>query len=211
MSASYSHGLDHAKDLSRASRSWALPSEEVMNISQSPNSEPERAVINSSATNSSSCNSVIGVYSSSSDPVHVPSSASRSPCSVGAIQREVGAGAVGVKKQSSNRQSTNSSISNNSHSVHLGGKAILSTADSLRDSATNVKSSQLNQLPMSDTIITATTNRRSVQSNSKQYLQTFNQLRGIVVFFNFKAYSYQLNIDNGGFVLVSYECIMAMG
>ncbi|KAI3521377.1 hypothetical protein L1887_10840 [Cichorium endivia] len=43
--------------------------------------------------------SVVGVYSSSSDPVHIPSLASRPAANVGAIKREVGA--VGVRRHTS--------------------------------------------------------------------------------------------------------------
>lgn len=46
----------------------------------------------------SSSNSVIGVYSSFSDPVHVPSLDSRPAAKVGAIKREVGV--VGARRQS---------------------------------------------------------------------------------------------------------------
>ncbi|KAI0488145.1 hypothetical protein KFK09_027972 [Dendrobium nobile] len=79
---------------------------EIMIIPHSTNLEPERAVVNSSALNSSSVsvNSVTGVYSSSSDLVHVPSVAS-----------------------------------NNSQSVILCGKVILSTTQSIHDSASNIK------------------------------------------------------------------------
>lgn len=171
MNASCSHDLDNEKDLSRAT-----------------NSEPERAVVNSFSINSSSSNSVIGVYSSSSDPVHVPSPASRSVGSVGAIRRELGA--VGAKKQSSNVQTTNSVVSNNSLSVNLSGKITSSSAESCRDSTTSIKSSQLNQVPISNTIMPTTSNRRSVQNNSKQHLQAFNNQRGMIVFFSFKANSF---------------------
>lgn len=200
MNASCSHGLDHAKDLSRASRSRALPHEEIMTIPQSTNSEPERAVVNSSAINSSSglINSVIGVYSSSSDPVHVPSPASRSAGSVGAIRREVGA--VGVKKQSSNVQHTNSTVSNNSNSFNLSGKVILSSAESPRDSATIIKSSQLNQVPISNTIMHTTSNRRSVQNNSKQLLQTFNHQRAMQPNMEWKPKSQKLKNDSSSTV-----------
>ncbi|CBI35892.3 unnamed protein product, partial [Vitis vinifera] len=47
--------------------------------------------------------SVVGVYSSSSDPVHVPSPDSRSSAIVGAIKREVGV--VGVRRQSTENSS----------------------------------------------------------------------------------------------------------
>ncbi|KAL3632056.1 hypothetical protein CASFOL_025040 [Castilleja foliolosa] len=48
---------------------------------------------------SSSSNSVVGVYSSNSDPVHVPSPHSRPAANIGAIRREVGV--VGPRRQSS--------------------------------------------------------------------------------------------------------------
>ncbi|KAL3632956.1 hypothetical protein CASFOL_025940 [Castilleja foliolosa] len=48
---------------------------------------------------SSSSSSVVGVYSSNSDPVHVPSPHSRPAANIGAIRREVGV--VGPRRQSS--------------------------------------------------------------------------------------------------------------
>ncbi|GFP90599.1 hypothetical protein PHJA_001204000 [Phtheirospermum japonicum] len=48
---------------------------------------------------SSSSNSVVGVYSSNSDPVHVPSPHSRPAANIGAIRREVGV--VGPRRHSS--------------------------------------------------------------------------------------------------------------
>ncbi|XP_030476213.1 GBF-interacting protein 1-like isoform X2 [Syzygium oleosum] len=53
----------------------------------------------SHSTSLASTNSVVGLYSSSTDPVHVPSPDSRSSSVVGAIKREVGV--VGVRRQSS--------------------------------------------------------------------------------------------------------------
>lgn len=179
MKVARSQGVDHQKDFSRSSISGASPAEEIATTPQSSKSEPERAVLISSAINSSSAstNSVIGVYSTS-DPVHVPSPASRSAITVGAIRREVGA--VGVRKQSSDGQLTNSSVSNNSHPVGLGGEITLASADSPRYGATNIKSSQVNQVPISDTVTPTTTNRRfaSVQNNSK-HLQSFNHQRAM--------------------------------
>ncbi|KAI3455608.1 hypothetical protein Pfo_012271 [Paulownia fortunei] len=58
------------------------------------------------STNSSS-SSVVGVYSSSSDPVHVPSLHSRPAANVGAIRREVGV--VGPRRQSSENSAKPSS------------------------------------------------------------------------------------------------------
>ncbi|KAK8967491.1 hypothetical protein KSP40_PGU018764 [Platanthera guangdongensis] len=179
MKTARSQGLDHEKNFSRSSRSVSSPPEKIAATPQSSKSEPERAVLISSAINSSSAStsSVIGVYSTL-DPVHVPSPASRSAITVGAIRREIGA--VGIRKQSSDGLSTNSAVSNNSLPVSLGGEIILASADSPRYPATNIKSSQVNQVPIPDTVMPTTTNRRiaSVQSNSK-HLQSFNHQRAM--------------------------------
>ncbi|KAL6285415.1 hypothetical protein ACE6H2_009805 [Prunus campanulata] len=72
------------------------------------NSQPHSAVVVSS-------NSVVGLYSSSTDPVHVPSPDSRPSASVGAIKRE-----VGVRRQSS--ENSNPSAPSSSLSNSLLGK-----------------------------------------------------------------------------------------
>nr|XP_043617550.1 uncharacterized protein LOC122589328 isoform X2 [Erigeron canadensis] len=56
--------------------------------------------------------SVVGVYSSSSDPVHIPSLASRPAANVGAIKREVGA--VGVRRHTSDNSIKLSSMQGSS-------------------------------------------------------------------------------------------------
>ncbi|CAI9114396.1 OLC1v1015113C1 [Oldenlandia corymbosa var. corymbosa] len=56
----------------------------------------------------SSSNSVVGVYSSSSDPVHVPSPDSRPTAKIGAIKREVGV--VGANRQNSDSSARLSSL-----------------------------------------------------------------------------------------------------
>ncbi|KAJ6415852.1 hypothetical protein OIU84_004609 [Salix udensis] len=61
-------------------------------------------------------NSVVGVYSSSTDPVHVPSPDSRSSGAVGAIKREVGV--VGGRRQSENAVKDLSSSNSFSESFH---------------------------------------------------------------------------------------------
>ncbi|XP_034900257.1 uncharacterized protein [Populus alba] len=63
-----------------------------------------------------SSNSVVGVYSSSTDPVHVPSPDSRSSGVVGAIKREVGV--VGGRRQSENAIKDLSSSNSFSESFH---------------------------------------------------------------------------------------------
>ena len=61
-------------------------------------------------------NSVVGVYSSSTDPVHVPSPDSRSSGAAGAIKREVGV--VGGRRQSENAVKDLSSSNSFSESFH---------------------------------------------------------------------------------------------
>uniref|UniRef100_A0A5B7APQ9 GBF-interacting protein 1 N-terminal domain-containing protein n=1 Tax=Davidia involucrata TaxID=16924 RepID=A0A5B7APQ9_DAVIN len=64
-------------------------------------------------------NSVVGVYSSSSDPVHVPSLDSRSAATVGAIKREVGV--VGVRRQSSENSVQPSSAQSSFSQIRIWG------------------------------------------------------------------------------------------
>ncbi|XP_010261966.1 PREDICTED: GBF-interacting protein 1-like isoform X2 [Nelumbo nucifera] len=77
-------------------------------------------------------NSVVGVYSSSSDPVHVPSPDSRSSINVGAIKREVG---VVGRKQSSENSAKQALVPSGSFSNSLLGKDG-STTESFRPSIT---------------------------------------------------------------------------
>ncbi|XP_019461286.1 PREDICTED: GBF-interacting protein 1-like isoform X1 [Lupinus angustifolius] len=79
---------------------------------------------NSSQQNSTtvaSTSSAVGVYSSSTDPVHVPSPDSRASSVVGAIRREVGV--VGVRRQSSDNKVKQSSAPSNSSTHSHNGKA----------------------------------------------------------------------------------------
>lgn len=91
----------------------------------------------------SSSHSVIGVYSSSSDPVHVPSLDSRPAAKVGAIKREVGV--VGARRQSAETFAKSSSSQGRSSSnVHMeqarqdGGNS----KGSLRPLSSNSRSDQ---------------------------------------------------------------------
>ncbi|CAL0308702.1 unnamed protein product [Lupinus luteus] len=68
-----------------------------------------------------STSSAVGVYSSSTDPVHVPSPDSRASGVVGAIRREIGV--VGVRRQSSDNKVKQSSVPSNSYTSSLIGKA----------------------------------------------------------------------------------------
>ncbi|XP_074375771.1 uncharacterized protein LOC141717548 isoform X2 [Apium graveolens] len=90
-------------------------------------------------------NSVAGVYSSSSDPVHVPSPDSRPAANIGAIKREVGA--VGARRLTNEisvkASSPQSNSSSNSHSARDG-----------RSSASISKSSQPTQTSVHVTAVT---------------------------------------------------------
>ncbi|XP_043720247.1 GBF-interacting protein 1-like isoform X2 [Telopea speciosissima] len=82
-------------------------------------------------------NPVVGVYSSSTDPVHVPSPDSRSSVTVGAIRREVGV--VGVRKQPS-ENSVKSSGTSNSFSTPVLGKDFPASTESFQPSAVSQSS-----------------------------------------------------------------------
>ncbi|KAK6914712.1 GBF-interacting protein 1, N-terminal [Dillenia turbinata] len=101
-----------------------------------PTNEPHSPVLGST-------NSVIGVYASSSDPVHVPSPDSRPPAAVGAIKREVGV--VGVRRQSSDNSVKNSSMPSTSFSNSLLGRDNPPTTESFRPFATISKSEHVGQ------------------------------------------------------------------
>ncbi|KAL8098858.1 uncharacterized protein LOC141683832 isoform X2 [Apium graveolens] len=93
----------------------------------------------------SSNNSVAGVYSSSSDPVHVPSPDSRPAANIGAIKREVGA--VGVRRLPTEISAKGSSTQSNSiPNSHLG--SVGPSRDSFRSSASMSKSSHPTQTPV---------------------------------------------------------------
>ncbi|XP_061364003.1 uncharacterized protein LOC133307510 isoform X2 [Gastrolobium bilobum] len=86
-----------------------------------------------------STSSVVGVYSSSTDPVHVPSPDSRSSGVVGAIKREVGV--VGVRRQSADHKVKQSSVPSSSYDNSLVGK------DVSRPSLNNQYNSRPHQQP----------------------------------------------------------------
>ncbi|XP_010314322.1 uncharacterized protein [Solanum lycopersicum] len=91
----------------------------------------------------SSSDSVIGVYSSFSDPVHVPSLDSRPTAKVGAIRREVGV--VGARRQSAETfaksSSSQSRSSSNSH-MEQARQDIGNSKGSLRPMSSNSRSDQ---------------------------------------------------------------------
>lgn len=165
----------HAKDAgSGGSHRSLLPQETQPMISTS---EAQKEVHNNSKSQSklTSTHSVISLYWSSSDPVHVPSD-SRSAGTVGTIRREVGA--VGFQKHTSNYPTARSSVSNSSISVPLLEK------DTSVQSVAMSKSNQLIQPPSSEHVLSGTSFRRSFsasQHHSRLYQQPVGHQKGTIL------------------------------
>ncbi|CAL0326096.1 unnamed protein product [Lupinus luteus] len=100
------------------------------------------------STTVASTSSTVGVYSSSTDPVHVPSPDSRASSVVGAIRREVGV--VGVRRQSSDNKVKHSSApSNSSTNSHIGKAGTL--ANSFQSVGALSKTEQITQTNVNET------------------------------------------------------------
>ncbi|KAJ7951543.1 GBF-interacting protein 1 [Quillaja saponaria] len=129
-----------------------------------------------SLTQASSSSSV-GVYSSSTDPVHVPSPDSRSSGVVGAIRREVG---VGVCRQSSDNIVKQSSVPSNSFANTSLAKAGTS-ADSLLSFNAISKAEQFGPIAVTQSAIPSMTVGRPFynnQYNSRQHQQIVGHQKG---------------------------------
>ncbi|XP_010273948.1 PREDICTED: GBF-interacting protein 1-like isoform X2 [Nelumbo nucifera] len=122
---------------------------------------------------SASSNSIVGVYSSSSDPVHVPSPDSRLSANVGAIKREVGV--VGVRRQSTDNSTKHASGSSSSFSNSLVAKDV-SAAESFRPSTTVTKNDQLSQIATPESVTPSMAVGRSFLNN--QYHNKSQQFVG---------------------------------
>ncbi|KAI3979371.1 hypothetical protein MKX01_001563 [Papaver californicum] len=113
---------------------------------------------------STTTNSVVGVYSSSLDPVHVPSPDSRSSGAVGAIKREVGV--VGVRKQPTPKNPT---ITPSTSSL---GKDVTVSSGLIQTSTALNKIDQVSQPTVPESVISSgTVSSRSLLSNGKAYQQ----------------------------------------
>ncbi|XP_018679714.2 uncharacterized protein LOC103979312 isoform X11 [Musa acuminata AAA Group] len=112
--------------------------------SQQDKCEAIASVVQNETQTSGLPNSFIGMSSSSSDPVHVPSLDSASAGKVGAIQREVGV--VGFRRQTSDHPENRSSVSNSFLSSSLSGKNICFSVESTGHQAYTSKSHSLNQI-----------------------------------------------------------------
>ncbi|XP_021902872.1 uncharacterized protein LOC110818342 isoform X2 [Carica papaya] len=105
-------------------------------------------------------NSVIGVYSSSTDPVHVPSPDSRSSSTVGAIKREVGV--VGGRRLSLENPVKDSSVQSGSFSNSLLGR---DSSESFQPFSAISKTDQLSQTTVTESVIPTSSVSRSFLSN----------------------------------------------
>lgn len=126
-----------------------------------------------------STSSAVGVYSSSTDPVHVPSPDSRSSGVVGAIRREVGV--VGVRRQSSDNKVKQSFVPSSSYVV---GKDGTSAADSFQSVGAASKTEQLNQTNVTEPSLSGIPVSRSSlnnQYNNRQHQQLVGHQRGITL------------------------------
>lgn len=130
------------------------------------NSQPSPATLASSS-------SAVGVYSSSTDPVHVPSPDSRSSGPVGAIKREVGV--VGVRRQSSENSIKQQSVPSSSFSNSILGKDG-SSAESFRPLNAISRTDQLSQATTTDSVMPSMPVNRPLLNN--QYSSRPHQLVG---------------------------------
>ncbi|KAJ9691977.1 hypothetical protein PVL29_011194 [Vitis rotundifolia] len=107
--------------------------------------------------------SVVGVYSSSLDPVHVPSPDSRSSAIVGAIKREVGV--VGVRRQSTENSVKHSSAPSSSLPSSLLGRENSPSTEPFRPFNAIPKSDQPRQTTVPDPVIPSMPVNRSFLGN----------------------------------------------
>lgn len=131
-----------------------------------------------------SSNPVVGVYSSSTDPVHVPSSDSRSPGVVGAIKREVGV--VGGRRQSlDNAVKDLSSSSGRRQSLDNAVKDLSSSnsfSESFRPFTAVSKTDQVSQTTVIEPMPSVPVNRSflSNQYNSRPHQQAVGHPKGFI-------------------------------
>ena len=124
--------------------------------------------------------SVVGVYSSSSDPVHVPSPDSRPFANVGAIKREVGV--VGVRRQSSENSVKQSSVPSSSLPSSLLGRDNSPSTETFRPFNAIPKSDQPRQTTVPEPVISSMPVNRSFLGNqygSRPHQQPVGHQKGM--------------------------------
>lgn len=135
--------------------------------------------IHQNSSTMASTSSEVGVYSSSTDPVHVPSPDSRSSGVVGAIRREVGV--VGFRRQSSDNKVKQSFVPNTSHANSLVAKDGTS-ADSFQSVGAISKAEQFSQTTVAEPSFPGMpVSRPSLNSqfNNRSHQQLVGHQRGI--------------------------------
>lgn len=167
----YSHAR-HSEAVSNGSDGISADEEKqgvILNVARQAQQNKTNNVHQNSAI-LAPASSAVGVYSSSTDPVHVPSPDSRSPGVVGAIRREVGA--VGARRQSSDNSVKQSSDPSSSYANSITRKAGTSsnsmqsyTAVSKTEqfSQPNVTETSLNGMPVGRPFLNNHYNNRSHQ------------------------------------------------
>lgn len=166
------HGPDYVQD---------EKSSGTKSPSQQDKCEAIASVVQNETQTSGLPNSFIGMSSSSSDPVHVPSLDSASAEKVGAIQREVGV--VGFRRQTSDHPENRSSVSNSFLSSSLSGKNICFSVESTGHQAYTSKSHSLKQISPSAADLYSTSLSRQSQGcyqNSRLHQHSLSQQKGII-------------------------------
>ncbi|XWS20093.1 hypothetical protein CRYUN_Cryun31cG0071500 [Craigia yunnanensis] len=148
-----SSGIDR-KEISEGKRTF-IP----YAVSRSQVLKPNNNQAHSAAQSSSS--SVIGIYSSSTDPVHVPSPDSRSSGAVKAIKREVGV--VGVHRQPSENAVKDSSGTSGSLSNSLVGRD--TSSEAFRPFPAISRADQLSNTSAIESVMPGTSGSRPFLSN----------------------------------------------
>ncbi|GAB2269148.1 hypothetical protein Dimus_004075 [Dionaea muscipula] len=119
-------------------------------------------------------NSVVGVYASASDPVHVPNISSRPPAAIGAMRREVGA--VGFRRQFSGNSFKQSSRPGSSNSNSVMGSS--SAVDSFRVANTAVKNDHAGHVTVPDSLIIVSGGRGLLNNNHGRSHQLVGHQKG---------------------------------
>ncbi|KAF6151126.1 hypothetical protein GIB67_002378 [Kingdonia uniflora] len=113
--------------------------------------------------------SVVGLYFSSSDPVHVPSPDSRSSGVVGAIKREVGV--VGVRRQPSDNSGRNSSVLNGSVSNSLPGMETPTSSESVKPSVGTTKMNERDKSTTTESAVSSISVNKAILGNQQSSRQ----------------------------------------
>ncbi|XVF27027.1 hypothetical protein REPUB_Repub14bG0071200 [Reevesia pubescens] len=148
-----SNGVDR-KEISEEKRTF-IPNA----VSRSHAVKPTNSRAHSATQSSSS--TVVGVYSSSTDPVHVPSPDSRSSGAVGAIKREVGV--VGVRRQTSGNAVKDSPGTSGSLSNSLVGRD--NSSEAFRTFPAISRADQLSHTSAAESVMLGISGNRSFVSN----------------------------------------------